>query len=142
MRAVKHPGSQAQSCRTEGAPPQVPQVCAAGRRRIITGSPDGAPLQALPSGEGVSLLPKAVLMTGDRPLPACPGHRLVDVRFTRWEPHAGQPKFHEAERVVCVLQGGGPGRGSPIPRVGRGFPAPILGVEALYPAPVALEARV
>ena len=142
MRAVKHPGSQAQSCRTEGTPPQVPQVCAAGRRRIITGSPDGAPLLSLPSGEGVSLLPKAVLITDNRPLPACPGHRLVDVRVAWWEPRVGQPELHEAERLVCVSRGGGPERGSTIHRAGRGLPAPVLGVGALYPAPVALEARV
>ena len=142
MRAVGHTGSQAQICRAEGTPPQVPQVCAAGRRRVITGSLNGAPLQALPSGERVSLLPEAVLVTDNRPLPICPGHRLVDVRVAWWEPRAGQPELHEAERLVCVFQGGGPERGSTIPRAGRGLPAPVLGGGALYPAPVALEARV
>ena len=142
MRAVGHPGSQAQSCRAEGASPQVPQVCVAGHRRVITSSLNGAPLQALPSGERVNLLPEAILVTDNRPLPICPGHRLVDVRVAWWEPRAGQPELHEAERLVCVFQGGGPERGSTIPRAGRGLPAPVLGGGALYPAPVALEARV
>ena len=142
MRAVGHTGSQAQICRAEGTPPQVPQVCAAGRRRIITGSLDGAPLQALPSGERVNLLPEAILVTDNRPLPLCPGHRLVDVRGAWWEPRVRQPELNEAERLVCVCQGGGPERGATIPRAGRGLPAPVLGGGALYPAPVALEARV
>ena len=139
---MRHTGSQAQSCRAEGTPPQVPQVCAAGRRRVITGFLNGAPLQALPSGERVNLLPEAILVTDNRPLPLCPGHRLVDVRVAWWEPRVSQPELHEAERLVCVSRGGGPGRGSPLRRAGRGLPAPVLGGGALYPAPVALEARV
>ena len=142
MRAVRHTGSQAQICRAEGTPPQVPQVCAAGRRRVITGSLNGAPLQALPSGERVNLLPEAILVTDNRPLPLCPGHRLVDVRGAWWEPRVRQPELNEAEGLVCVPRGGGPERGSTLRRVGRGLPASALIVQALRQAPVALEACV
>ena len=142
MRAVGHPGSQAQSCRAEGASPQVPQVCVAGHRRVITGSLNGAPLQALPSGDRVNLLPEAILVTDNRPLPLCPGHRLVDVRVAWWEPRVSQPELHEAEGLVCVPRGGGPERGSTLRRVGRGLPAPTLVVQALCQTPVALEACV
>ena len=142
MRAVRHPDSQAQGRRAGAASPQIPQVCVAGHRRVITGSLNGAPLQTMPSGERVNLLPEAILVADDRPLPLCPGHRLVDVRVAWWEPPVSQPELHEAEGLVCVPRGGGPESGSPLRRVGRGLPAPALVVQALRQTPVALEACV
>ena len=100
MKGVWHPGSQAQSCRTEGTPPQVPQVRAAGRRCVIAGPLNGAPLPALPPGKRVGSLSEVVSVTDNRPLPICPGHRLVDVSVTWWEPHLSQPELHKAERGV------------------------------------------
>ena len=88
------------------------------------------------------MLPEAILVTDNRPLPLCPGHRLVDVRVARWEPRVSQPELHEAEGLVCVPRGGGPEGGSTLRRVGRGLPAPALVVQALRQTPVALEACV
>ena len=82
------------------------------------------------------------MVTDNRPLPLCPGHRLVDVRVAWWEPRVSQPELHEAEGLVCVPRGGGPERGSTLRRAGRGLPAPTLVVQTLCQTPVALEACV